>query len=76
MSTMTKTLADLNPGESGIVVAFGGGGEFQRRIVSLGIYIGCEIEVRGGGAAGGMLVAVGDSRIALGCGMARKVMIA
>ena len=75
MSTMTKTLADLRTGEKGIVVALGGGGEFQRRITSLGIYIGCEIEVRGGGSAGGILVAVGDSRIALGCGMARKILI-
>ncbi len=76
MSTMMTTLADLPHGERGIVLAFDGGIEFQQRITSLGIYVGCEVEVVGGGAGGGILVAVGDSRIALGCGMARKIILA
>ncbi len=76
MSTMLKTLSDLTKGEKRIVVALAGGREFQNRITSLGIYAGCEVEVVGGGAGGGMMIAVGGSRIALGCGMASKIIIA
>ncbi len=76
MSTMTRSLAELQVGEKRIVVGFAGGQEFQQRITSLGVYVGCEIEVLGGCAEGGMLVGVGESRIALGCGMAQKIIIA
>ncbi len=76
MSIMTKSLAELRAGEKRIVVGLAGGNEFQQRITSLGIYVGCEIEIIGGCSEGGMLVAVGDSRIALGCGMAQKIIIA
>ncbi len=76
MSTIIKTLADLTCGEKRIVIGFNGGSEFQQRVTSLGIYVGCEVEVLGGRSEGGMLIGVGESRIALGCGMAKKVILA
>ncbi len=70
------TLANLIKGEKRIILAFEGGSEFQQRITSMGLYIGCEVEVIGGSAGGGILVGANDSRIALGCGMAKKVILA
>jgi len=42
----------------------------------MGLFVGCEVEVLGGGNGGRMVLATGDTRIALGHGMADKVLVA
>ncbi len=43
---MTKTLNELQPGESGIVVKVTGSGQIRRRIVDMGIVSGTRILVQ------------------------------
>jgi ferrous iron transport protein A len=57
------------------VIALRGGGAFQERIISMGLFVGCIAEVLIGGDGGQMLLAVGDTRIAIGHGMAQKVIV-
>ncbi len=47
----TMPLSQLNTGARGRVMALRGGRHFQQRIVSLGLSMGCEVEVlqKGGG---------------------------
>ena len=76
MNTTTSTLADLPNNKTGIVVAFNGGAEFQQRITSLGVFIGCEVKTLDNKARNGILIGVGESRIAIGHGMAEKIILA
>lgn len=69
-------LSTLHSGSRGTVIALQGGGGFQERVTDMGLFVGCEVEVLGGGDGGRMLLAVGDTRIALGHGMADKVLVA
>ena len=57
------------------MVALRGGGEFQGRVTSMGLFVGCEVEVLIDGSEGRMILATGDTRMALGHGMAGKVMV-
>ena len=43
---MSRTLKDLQPGESGIVVRIGGQGAVKRRLIDMGITPGVEIFLR------------------------------
>ena len=69
-------LSTLRSGNRGTVIALQGGGGFQERITSMGLFVGCEVEVLGGGDGGRMVLATGETRIALGHGMADKVLVA
>lgn len=69
-------LSTLYGGSKGTVIALQGGGGFQERITSMGLFVGCEVEVLGGGNGGRMVLATGATRIALGHGMAGKVLVA
>ena len=75
MSDDIVPLSSLSRGERGTVVALKGGSVFQDRVVSMGLFAGCAVRVIGGGAGGHMLLGIGDTRIALGHGMADKVMV-
>ena len=75
MSKRAFPLAEAASGTKANVVALRGGNEFQARVTSMGLFVGCRIEVLIGGSEGRMIVAVGDTRIALGHGMAEKVMV-
>ena len=65
----------------GSFICFGrlrGGREFQRRILSLGLSVGCEIEVMQGGGQGGqnaIAARMGDTRLMIGHGMAQKIIV-
>jgi len=69
------SLAEATGGTRAIVIALRGGGEFQERVISMGLYVGCVVEVLIGGDGGRMLLAVGDTRISMGHGVAEKVMV-
>lgn len=67
-------LSELAPGERGEVEALGGGRGARRRLGELGLVPGTAVEVLGS-PRGPVLVLVRGSRVAIGRGMARKVMI-
>lgn len=71
-------LSGMRAGQKGTVVALNGGYEFQTRLVSMGVHIGCDIKVlhSGNGRGGPTLVAIGDSRLAIGYGMLDRVLVA
>jgi len=70
------SLALVDKGKRGTIVALQGGGNLQERIVSMGLFLGCEVEVLDGGNGRRMLIAARDTRIALGHGIAEKVLVA
>ncbi len=47
----------------------------QERLISMGLGPGAEIEVIRKGAPGPFIVAVGEARLAIGAGMAQKIMV-
>ncbi|MDQ7781905.1 MAG: FeoA family protein [Desulfomonilaceae bacterium] len=73
-----RPLNELKPGQKAFVVALMGGRSFQTRLIDMGLNVGSAVElirtanVRGGGA----LVAVGETRLAIGSGMAGKILVA
>ena len=76
---MSKTLEGLQAGESCRVIALNGGREFQQRIQSMGLSVGSLVSViqnnAGDGEHGGVAVRVGDTRLMIGHGMARKIVV-
>jgi len=73
------TLDSLGSGAKARVLALRGGREFQHRIQSMGLSIGCELDVmQNDGSAGGngsVVIKVGDTRLMIGHGMAEKVIV-
>lgn len=58
------------------VVSFEGGSGLHERLTAMGLRIGMELKVIAGyGGEQPMLVAVGDSRLVIGCGMAAKILV-
>lgn len=71
-----KPLSMLGSGRSARVVALAGGLEFRQRLVSMGLNIGSEVRiVSSGNASGPTLIASGHSRLALGSGMTKKILV-
>jgi ferrous iron transport protein A len=73
-----QKLSTIAVGRKGIVVAFLGGRQFQERLVSMGINVGCEIEVLHSPCHrnGPTLIVTGETRLAVGQGMADKILVA
>ena len=57
------------------VAALIGGREMQRRMTELGIVVGHELRVIRGGDCGPLVVAVGETRLALGQELSRKILV-
>ncbi len=72
------SLSELKPGDKAFVVALAGGRSFQDRLVGLGINVGSPVELlrASNGRGWPALVAVGETRIAIGHGMASKIIVA
>lgn len=68
-------LAMAAEGERVRVVAVHGGNGFHRRLADMGLYVGCEICVRRLHGPGGLVVARGETRLALGEGLAHKIWV-
>lgn len=67
------SLADLRPGVSARITAIRGGREITRRLMGLGLRVGSEVRLlhhRGRG----VVLAAGASRVALGGGVAEKIL--
>lgn len=72
-----EPLSTIGTGCRGTVAALTGGHAFHSRIVSMGLTVGSAIEViqRSSGLAGPTLIATGNTRLAVGHGMAEKIMV-
>jgi len=66
-------LAMVSPGEKVKIIDFNGGTQLRKRLSDMGISIGQEIEVLKSG--GPLIVSVKGSRVALGKGLAQKVIV-
>lgn len=64
-------------GQTATVVGLEGGREFRNRLVSMGMMMGCTLRVirAANGSGHPVLVALGHARLAIGRGMAEKVMV-
>jgi ferrous iron transport protein A len=72
-----QPLSRVPPGGRATIVALGGGRGFQSRLISMGLKVGAEVRViRGGmGTWGPTLIALGQGRLAIGRGMADRIMV-
>ena len=70
----TMPLALASPGEKVRIQSIQGGGKAARHLADLGLTVGSEVEVISANG-GPMVVAVRGSRVALGRGVAHKVMV-
>jgi len=68
-------LSSAQEGERGIVREFLGGSGAQLRLATLGLKKGDEVEVITNSGEGQLVVAVNATRLAMGRGMARKIMV-
>lgn len=75
MNTTAFPLSMANPGLRVQVVSLKGGAGLDRRLTEMGLNIGAELCVRQH-EGGGVVVMRGETRFALGCGMAHKIMVA
>lgn len=63
-------------GERVRVVAVGGGRGMDRKLSDLGLAPGCEVTIVSRASCGQMVIARDDLRLALGSGMAHRVLVA
>lgn len=69
------TLAMASPGEEVRLTAIHGGQRMRKRLADLGLNIGMTVRVLQHNGHGPLLLAVKDSRLALGRGIAHKVRV-
>lgn len=68
-------LAIAYPGQKVIVVSIVAGRGLRQRLISMGLNVGSEIEVIKSGAPGPFLISVKETRLAIGRGIAYKIMV-
>ena len=68
-------LSRVRAGESVKVVALGAGWGLQRRLADMGLTPGVKIKVISGGRPGQVVIEVRGSRMALGHGIAQKIIV-
>lgn len=73
-----QPLSEVRSGHRARIIALAGGREFQARLMHMGLNVGFEIDVihSGDGRGGPTLVASRGARLAIGHGMAEKIMVA
>jgi Fe2+ transport system protein FeoA len=71
-----RPLTEIKPGQPVVIVALQGGFECQHRLISLGLFVNQEVQVlRSVNGHGPVLLAVGKTRLALGQGVAKTIMV-
>lgn len=71
-----RNLIEMRPGEEGIVVDIQGGYGLLRRLESLGVRVGVKIKkVSSQFLRGPVIIQVGNTQVALGYGMASKIIL-
>ena len=73
--TRLMPLAFLGEGESGRVVEVRAGRGLTRRLIAMGIAPGMKVRVLKSSGPGPILIEVGQTRIALGRGVAMKIIV-
>ena len=72
-----RRLVEMTAGEQGTVFEIRGGGSIKRRLEAIGLRPGVTIEKLSGSLFGGpVVIRIGHMRLAIGHGMASKVMVA
>jgi Fur family ferric uptake transcriptional regulator len=71
----TVPLTMATPGETVRIMEFRGGTGVEGRLRSMGLARGVEVEVIKSSGPGPLIVASGETRIALGFGMAKKILV-
>lgn len=70
------SLAHVRSGQKVRIVGIHAGREFSAHMEALGLLPGVELEVLCNNGCGGFMIKLNGSRIALGRGMARKILVA
>lgn len=73
--TETIPLALTNPGQRVKIVSIVAGRGLKQRLISMGLDIGFELEVIKSEAPGPLLIAIKETRLAIGRGIAYKIMV-
>ena len=68
-------LAMVCPGEDVQLIAIRGGQRMRKRLADLGLNVGMTVRVMQHNHHGPLILAVKDSRLAVGRGMAHKIMV-
>jgi ferrous iron transport protein A len=72
-----RALNTFEIGRRGVIVTVKGDKELQKRLISMGLYVGSDVEVLHQGENGAlMLIAVGETRLALGQDMTKQILVA
>lgn len=74
-ATISKTLSQIEEGASVTVVSIGGGRGIRSRLTAMGLLPGVKITVLRNGGAGPFVVSVKNSRMAIGRGVADKIIV-
>ena len=69
------SLSAVSPGKKVKIVSLSAGRGVREHLLNMGLDVGLEIEVIRRGAPGPFLVAVKETRLAIGQGMAQKIMV-
>ena len=69
------SLADVETGTSVLISTIQGGRGLVGRLCSMGLVPGTEVKIVGGRRGGPVIVGLRGCRIAIGCGMASKVLV-
>ncbi|HUT85909.1 MAG TPA: FeoA family protein [Elusimicrobiales bacterium] len=75
MNEKKLTLSNLKPHKKASVEAIAGGINFQSRLNSMGLYVGCDIVKKSSSTSGPVIVKVCGATVALGNGMAQKITV-
>lgn len=75
MTASAMPLAMTIPGTKVRIISLAGGRGLQERLISMGLSVGSEINVVKKGMPGPFLIAAGETRLAIGAGMAHKIMV-
>ena len=73
---MIVSLAEMAPGQTGMVVSLEGGHGMMRRLAAMGLHRGAAVtKTSSQPFRGPISVQVGNTEVALGFGLARRVMV-
>ncbi len=68
-------LAVVSPGKKARIVSIMGGRGVKEHLFNIGLDVGIEVEVLEQGAPGPFLIAIKETRLAIGQGVAQKIMV-
>jgi len=68
-------LSSIKPGNEVTILDINGGRGIRSRLYSMGLVPGTKLKVLNGNTAGPIMIVVRDSRLALGQGMAQKIIV-